>query len=136
MRYPVISKIKNNDASSFSLRNIKILTNMQKKNTFEILVLTALTVGLMWTILVSTPKSALLSLTILWLYVSVKVGNHLTFRQIIFEQNRAEYSQGQLQLFSSFCLSHKPLVSSIEIIFLLWIHLPVWKQSNYDYLKS
>ena len=53
-----------NDTSLFSLRNIKILTNMQKKN-FEILVQTALTVGLIWTILELTPKSALLSLTIL-----------------------------------------------------------------------
>ena len=56
---------RKNDASLFSLRNIKILTNMQK-NFFEILVLTALTVGLIWTILELTPKSALLSLTILY----------------------------------------------------------------------
>ena len=55
---------RKNDASLFSLRNIKILTNMQKK-IFEILVLTALTVGLIWTILELTPKSALLSFTIL-----------------------------------------------------------------------
>ena len=54
-----------NDTSLFSLRNIKILTNMQKK-FFEILVLTALTVGLFWTILKLTPKSALLSFTILY----------------------------------------------------------------------
>ena len=39
---------------------------MQKK-IFEILVLTALIVGLIWTILELTPKSALLSLTILYL---------------------------------------------------------------------
>jgi hypothetical protein len=39
---------------------------MQKK-FFEILVLTALTVGLIWTILELTPKSALLFLTILYL---------------------------------------------------------------------
>ena len=38
---------------------------MQKKK-FEIVVQTALTVGLFWTILKLTPKSALLSLTILW----------------------------------------------------------------------
>ena len=38
---------------------------MQKKKN-EILVLTALTVGLIWTILELTPKSALLSLTILY----------------------------------------------------------------------
>ena len=38
---------------------------MQKKN-FEILVQTALTVGLFWTILKLTPKSALLSFTILY----------------------------------------------------------------------
>ena len=37
--------------------------NMQK-NFFDILVLTALTVGLIWTILELTPKSALLSLNI------------------------------------------------------------------------
>ena len=37
---------------------------MQKK-IFEILVQTALTVGLIWTILELTPKSTLLSLTIL-----------------------------------------------------------------------
>ena len=36
------------------------------KKIFEILVLTALTVGLIWTILELTPKSALLSLTILY----------------------------------------------------------------------
>ena len=36
-----------------------------QKIVFEILVLTALTVGLIWTILELTPKSALLSLTIL-----------------------------------------------------------------------
>ena len=36
-----------------------------QKNAFEILVLTALTVGLIWTILELTPKSALLSFTIL-----------------------------------------------------------------------
>jgi hypothetical protein len=39
-----------NDTSLFSLRNIKIMTNMQKKK-IEILVQTALTVGLFWTIL-------------------------------------------------------------------------------------
>ena len=38
---------------------------MQKK-FFEILVQTALTVGLFWTILKLTPKSALLSFTILY----------------------------------------------------------------------
>jgi len=38
---------------------------MQKK-FFEILVQTALTVGLIWTILELTPKSALLSLSILY----------------------------------------------------------------------
>ena len=52
------------DTSLFSLRNIRILTNMQKK-FFEILVQTALTVGLFWTILKLTPKSALLYFTIL-----------------------------------------------------------------------
>ena len=54
-----------NDTSLFSLRNIKILTNMQKI-FFEILVETALTAGLIWTILKLTPKSALLSFTILY----------------------------------------------------------------------
>ena len=54
-----------NGTSLFSLRNIKILTNMQK-NFFEILVQTALTVGLLWTILKLTPKSTLLSFTILY----------------------------------------------------------------------
>ena len=39
---------------------------MQKK-FFEILVQTALTVGLFWTILKLTPKSALLSCTILYI---------------------------------------------------------------------
>ena len=39
---------------------------MQKKN-FEILVQTALTMGLFWTILKLTPKSTLLSFTILYL---------------------------------------------------------------------
>ena len=53
-----------NDASLFSLRNMKILTNMQKI-FFEILVQIALTVGLFWTILKLTPKSTLLSFTIL-----------------------------------------------------------------------
>ena len=55
-----------NDTSLFSLRNIKILTNMQK-GFFEILVQTALSVGLFWTILKLTPKSAILSFTILYL---------------------------------------------------------------------
>ena len=36
---------------------------MKKKKNYEILVLTALTVGTIWTILELTPKSALLSLT-------------------------------------------------------------------------
>ena len=49
---------RRNDTSSFSLRNIKVLTNM---------VQTALTVVLFWTILKLTPKSALMSLTILYL---------------------------------------------------------------------
>ena len=55
-----------NYASIFSLRTLKIFTNMQKK-IFENLVQTALTVGLFWTILKLTPKSALLSFTILYL---------------------------------------------------------------------
>ena len=38
-----------------------------QKYFFEILALTALTVGLIWTILELTPKSALLSFTILYL---------------------------------------------------------------------
>ena len=42
-----------------------------QKNFFEILVQTALTVGLFWTILKLTPKSALLSFTIL--YVKAKI---------------------------------------------------------------
>ena len=37
-----------------------------QRNFFEILVQTALTVGLFWTILKVTPKSALLSFTILY----------------------------------------------------------------------
>ena len=37
-----------------------------QKNFFDILVQTALTVGLFWTILKLTPKSALLSFTILY----------------------------------------------------------------------
>ena len=45
---------------------------MQKK-FFEILVQTALTVGLIWTILELTPKSALLSLTILYFLGMPKV---------------------------------------------------------------
>ena len=52
-------------ASLFPPRNIKILTNMQKK-IFEILVLTALIVGLIWTTLELTTKFALLSLTMLY----------------------------------------------------------------------
>ena len=52
-----------NDTSLFSLKIIKILTNMQNF-FFEILVQTALTVGLFWTILNLTPKSALLSYTV------------------------------------------------------------------------
>ena len=39
------------------------------KNFFDILVQTALTVGLIWTLLELTPKSALLSLTILYFLV-------------------------------------------------------------------
>ena len=44
---------------------------MQKK-IFEILVQTALTVGLFWTILKLTPKSALLSFTILYCFFNFK----------------------------------------------------------------
>ena len=62
MRIPIQNMT--NDISLVSLRNIKILTYMQK-NFFDILVQTALTVGLFWTILKLTPKSALLSFTIL-----------------------------------------------------------------------
>jgi hypothetical protein len=40
-----------------------------EKNAKKILVLTALTVGLIWTTLELTPKSALLSLTILYFSV-------------------------------------------------------------------
>ena len=69
-----------NDTSLFSLRNIKILTNMQKKN-FEILVQTALTVGLFWTILKLTPKSALLSFTILYYNQLFNLMNNLTAPQ-------------------------------------------------------
>ena len=54
---------RKNDASLFSLRNIKILQNMQ--NIFEILVQTALLMGGFWTIQKINPKSALLSLTML-----------------------------------------------------------------------
>ena len=64
MRPPVNIQNMKNGTSLFSLRNTKILTNMQK-NFFEILVQTALTVGLFWTILKLTPKSALLFLAIL-----------------------------------------------------------------------
>ena len=39
-----------------------------QKNFFDILVQTALTVGLFWTILKLTPKSALLSFTILYYF--------------------------------------------------------------------
>ena len=59
-----IQNIKN-DSSLFSLRNIKIMQKMQK-NFFGILVQTALIVGQFWTIEKITPKSALLSLTILY----------------------------------------------------------------------
>ena len=68
-----------NDTSLFSLRNIKILTNMQKK-IFLILVQTALNVGLIWRILKLTSKSALLSLTIL--YIRAKLGNLIVVKTI------------------------------------------------------
>ena len=61
---------RKDDASIFFLRSTKILTNMQK-NFFEILVLTALSVGLIWTILELTPKSALLPLTILYIALTI-----------------------------------------------------------------
>ena len=44
-----------------------------QKIFFEILVLTALTVGLIWTILELTPKSALLSLTILYFKAKLRL---------------------------------------------------------------
>jgi hypothetical protein len=51
------------------------LTNMQKF-FFEILVQTALTVGLFWTILKLPPKSALLSFPILYsLWIILKLSN-------------------------------------------------------------
>ena len=55
---------------------------MQKK-IFEILLPTALTVGLIWTVLELTPKSALLSLTILYLKLvslSIMVSTRATTR--------------------------------------------------------
>ena len=51
-----------NDELLFSLRNIKVM----QKNVFGILVQTALIVGQFWTIGKTTPKSVLLSLTILY----------------------------------------------------------------------
>ena len=78
-----------NDTSLFSLRNIKILTNMQKI-FFEILVQTALTVGLFWTILKLTPKSTLLSFTILYYDVMkylMKPWNYLAFLDLFLGHN-------------------------------------------------
>ena len=54
---------------------------MQKKN-FEILVQTALTVGLFWKILKLTPKSALLSFTILYFHLTII--NH-TLNEVLIE---------------------------------------------------
>ena len=51
-----------------------------QKNFFEILVQTALTVGLFWTILKLTPKSALLSFTIL--YYSTKNWLSIVFKRL------------------------------------------------------
>ena len=54
-----------------------------QKNFFEILLPTALTVGLIWTVLELTPKSALLSLTILYLKLvslSIMVSTRATTR--------------------------------------------------------
>ena len=56
----------------FFIKNFKILTNMQKKKKIEILVLTTLTVGIIWTILKLIPKSALLPLTILYFEVKIE----------------------------------------------------------------
>ena len=75
-----------NDASLFSLRNFKILTNICKKFFFEILVLTALTVGLIWTILELTPKSALLSLIVLQIISKVQLQNFFPFLVLTLEK--------------------------------------------------
>jgi hypothetical protein len=64
MAFSLNIKNSKNDTSLFSLRNIKLLAKMQKK-FFEILVQTAFFVGKIWTIQKITPKSALLSLTIM-----------------------------------------------------------------------
>ena len=58
------------------------MTNMQKI-FFDILVQTALTVGLFWTILKITPKSALLSFTILQSrYIHDTVGETIEGRKL------------------------------------------------------
>jgi hypothetical protein len=64
MAFSLNIKNSKNDTSLFSLRNIKLLAKMQKK-FFEILVQTAFFVGKILTIQKITPKSALLSLTIM-----------------------------------------------------------------------
>ena len=53
------------------------------KNFFEILVLTALTVGLIWTILELTPKSAPLSLTNN--YTAVQIHTYIFFLSGLFK---------------------------------------------------
>ena len=57
-----------------------------QKNFFEILVQTALTVGLFWTILKLTPKSALLSFTIL--YKTFIILKYVTLNVIIFKNHK------------------------------------------------
>ena len=57
-----------------------------QKQFFEILVLTAFTVGLIWTILELTPKSSLLSLIILyWELIKNKMWKSLAFNIIAFQ---------------------------------------------------
>ena len=75
-----------NDTSLFSLRNIEILTNMQKI-FFVILLQTALTVGLFWTILKSIPMSALLSFTILYFWWYQKNSFGILIHDLSWRQN-------------------------------------------------
>ena len=58
-----------------------------QKIFFEILVQTALTVGLFWTILKLTPKSALLSFTILYFKGNDRV---LHYRLVIWSKAKGE----------------------------------------------
>ena len=101
-----------------------------QKNNFDILVQTALTVGLIWTILELTPKSALLSFTILQYKVTNLVGTYsrnflLNYLASFEEINLCDNNGGRGQL-SSYSFKRK-----CSFIFLLTHCVLPWEVESF-----